>query len=139
MEKKLFTMFMMVLLAMAAVGVCGCDSDSEVNTTTSISDESTDSVGLESYICGTIQLFNHEELGKYVFIDKLIMPKGDDKYSFIKTVVVPKDEFPLLNYHTGDIIHFIIVEVESEFPPIRDAMHSYPPSTEFLCKIEIYK
>ena len=32
MEKKVFTMFMMVLLAMAAVGVCGCSSDEEGNT-----------------------------------------------------------------------------------------------------------
>ena len=103
------------------------------------SDEKMDSTGVESYICGTIQLIDYEEFGKYVFIDGLEMPKGDDKYSYIKTVVVPKDEFPLQKYQTGDVIYFNIVEVKSEFPPFRDAMHSYPSSTEYLCSIELYK
>ena len=93
----------------------------------------------ESYICGTIQLIDYEALEKYVFIGELKMPKGNDKYSHIKTVVVPKDEFPLRDYHTGDIIYFTIVKVESEFPPFRDAMHIYPPSTQYLCSVKLHK
>ena len=113
--------------------------DSEVTESSEDCDEKTDSIGLESYICGTIQLIDHEELGKYVFIGGLTMPEGDDKYSYIETVVVPKDEFPLQDYHSGDNIAFVIVEVKSEFPPFRDAMHSYSPSTQYLCSIKLYK
>ena len=112
--------------------------DSEMTESGEDVDEKTDSTGVESYISGTIQLIDHEELGKYVFIDGLKMPEGDDKYSYIETVVVPKDEFPLQDYHSGDIISFVIVEVKSEFPnPFSDAMHSYPPSTQYLCSIEL--
>ena len=124
------------------VGSIGNENDegenSEVTESGEDGDEKTDSIGSESYISGTIQLIDHEELGKYVFIGGLKMPEGDDKFSYIETVVVPKDEFPLQDYHSGDIISFIIVEVKSEFPnPFRDAMHSYPPSTQYLCSIEL--
>ena len=123
---------LLALGVLLSLGIfCACSSDDEVFSTSPDIDE--------NYFCGTIQLFDHEELGKYVFIDVLKMPEGDDKYRYIKTVVVPKDKFPLLDYHTGDIISFVIVEVESEFPSFRDAMHSYPPSTQFLCSIELYK
>ena len=142
MRKVLFGLGVLLSLELFSA----CSSDDEVNSTpldnyeySSKNDEKTDSTGLESYICGTIQLIDHEELGKYVFIGGLTMPEGDDKYSYIETVVVPKDEFPLQDYHSGDNISFIIVEVKSEFPPFRDAMHSYPPSTQYLCSIELYK
>ena len=131
-----------VLGVLLSLGVfCACGSDDEVNSAfpDNKNDEKTDSTGLESYICGTIQLIDHEELGKYVFIGGLMMPEGDDNYSYIETVVVPKDEFPLQDYQSGDNISFVIVEVKSEFPPFRDAMHSYPPSTQYLCSIKLYK
>lgn len=138
---KKIILFLGVLLSLGVLSACS--SDDEVYSTSSKnnsseSEEKTDSTGTGSYICGTIQLIDHEELGKYVFIGGLKMPEGDDKFSYIETVVVPKDEFPLQDYHSGDIISFIIVEVKSEFPnPFRDAMHSYPPSTQYLCSIEL--
>lgn len=142
MKKVLWVLGMLLSLGFFSA----CSSDDEVYSAFSKSDENssesnekTDSTGVDSYICGTIQLIDHEELGKYVFINELRMPEGDDKYNYIETVVVPKDEFPLQNYKTGDTISFNIVEVLSEFPPFRDSMHSYPPSTEYLCSIKLYK
>lgn len=141
---KRIAFFMSVLLSLSMF--CACSSDDVVDSTTTNSgdsssenDEKTDSTKLESYICGTIQFINHEELGNYVFINELRMPEGEDNYNYIETVVVSKDEFPLQQYQTGDVIYFIIVEVKSEFPPFRDAMHSYPPSKEYLCSIELHK
>ena len=122
MKKILFITGVLLLLGIFSA----CSSD----------DEDTDKS--KAYISGTIRLFDHEELGKYVFIDELKMPKGDTQYSYIETVVVPKAEFPLQHFQTGDAITFKIVEVHSEFPLIRDAMLSYPPSTKYLCSIELY-
>lgn len=104
----------------------------------SCSSDEEDTYKSKAYISGTIRLFDHEELGKYVFIDELKMPKGDTKYNYIETVVVSKAMFPLQHFQTGDAITFKIVEVHSEFPLIRDAMHSYPPSKKYLCSIELY-
>ena len=138
---------LLILGVLLSLGLfCACSSGDEADSTSlergdfsSRSEEKTDSTELESYISGTIRLFDHEELGKYVFVDELKMPEGDDKYSYLETVVVPKNEFPLQNYETGDVISFNIVEVLSEFPPFRDAMHSYSPSTQYLCSITLYK
>lgn len=125
---------------------CACSSGDETDSSplergdhSSRSEEKTDSTELESCISGTIRLFDHEELGKFVFIDELKMPEGDDKYSYIETVVVPKNEFPLQDYETGDVISFNIVEVKWAFPMFRDHLHSYPPSTQYVCSITLYK
>jgi len=135
MKKVFFIIGVLLTLGM----FCACSNDDEVNPTSSESDEKTDSNESKTYISGTIRLFDHEELGKYVFIDELKMPEEDDTYSYIETVVVPKDEFPLQNYKAGDVISFNIVEVKWAFPMISDHMHSYPPSTQFLCSIILYK
>ena len=94
---------------------------------------------VESCVSGTI-LIEPEESGQYVYIGELKMSPENEKYSYIETIVVPKDESPLQDYRKGDVIDFQILEVKSEFPPIRDAMHSYPfPYPEYLCSIKLCK
>jgi hypothetical protein len=99
-----------------------CSSDEEDTSEESIS---------ESCISGTI-VYEHDD---FVFVSGLKMPENDI-YSYINTVVVSKDEFPFENYQIGDVIDFEIVDVNYAFPPFKDTLHSYPPSTDYLCSIK---
>ena len=67
------------------------------------------------------------------------MPK-DSKYSYIEVVAVLKDEFPVQNYHTGDIVDFEIVEVKELIPRIVLHLFTdvYDPD-RYLCSIKLCK
>lgn len=92
----------------------------------------------ESCISGEISQFNSDNPGRENFISivRLNMPEGDDKYSYIKFVVVPKDELPSRFYQDGVVIDFNIVEVKSTFPPAQTGLFT---PTSFLCSIELCK
>lgn len=96
--KKISYLLFLPILIISIIGVVGCSNDDDV-----------------SCITGTIYIPNQEE-ERCVFIGELKIPNGEDKYSYIETVVVEKDDFPLQNYQSGDVIDFNIVEVKSEYP-----------------------
>jgi len=122
MKRALFVLGMLLTFGL----FCACSSDDEVYTEA------------ESCISGTIILYEgEEEPDDCVFIGYLTMPERvKDKYNRIKTVVIPKDEFPLQDYQDGDIIDFNIVEVKSSYPEIQIGV--FPP-TAFLCSISLCK
>lgn len=64
-----------------------------------------------------------------VFIRDLNMPAN---YNYIKTVVVPKDEFPLQQYQPGDIIDFKIVSIKSSYPADDQG---FDKPTQYVCSI----
>ena len=113
--KRISYLLILPILIFSIIGVVGCGNDDDV-----------------SCITGTIYSFNHDESDKFVFIGGLTMP--GDKYSYIKTVVVPKDEFPLQNYKVGDIIVFNIVEIMSEYPT---PYIGWERCTAYLCSIKL--
>ena len=114
--KRIFYLLFLPILIFSIIGVVGCSNDEDV-----------------SCITGTIYIPDQEVGEKYVFIMELKMPEGNANYSDIEHIVVPKDEFPLQNYQTGDVIDFNIVEVKSEYPP--DPI-GYVRHTVFLCSIK---
>lgn len=114
MKKVVFMMSLLLTLGL----FCACSNDDET-----------------SFISGSILLFDEEEIDDYVFIGKLTMPEGSG-YNYIKTVVIPKNEFPLQHYHEGEAIDFNIVEVKSQFPLIQT--HLFTP-TAYLCSIKLCK
>lgn len=140
MNKKLF----FILGVLLSLGMFfACSSDEEVSSVSSSpeSGEKKDSIESESCISGTIIIHEGDEgdenVDNNVFIGYLTMPEGEkDKYNYIKTVVVPKDEFPFQYYQDGDIIDFNIVEVKSTFPPIGTGLFT---PTAFLCSISLCK
>ena len=95
--KRISYLLFLPILIFSIIGVVGCSNDDDV-----------------SCITGTIYIPDQEE--RCVFIGDLHMPNGVDKYSYMETVVVEKDDFPLQKYQTGDVIDFNIVEVKSEYP-----------------------
>ena len=128
--KKSFIFWMGAVL-MLAVGISSCNSD----------DDSNDIGHKESCISGEISQFKSDYpydpgLKDYVSIVRLNMPEKDDKYDYIKAVVVLKDELPSRFYYDGAVIDFNIVEVKSTFPPAQTG--DYPPMV-FLCSIELCK
>ena len=104
----------------------GCSNDEDSN----------DVSNKESCITGEILLFKPLNPGieDYISIVRLNMPKNDDKYDYIKAVVIPKDELPVKYQHDGVVVDFNIVEVKSEFPPIQTGL--FNPTT-FLCSIKL--
>ena len=110
------------------IGSAGCSND----------DDSNDIGHKESCISGEISQFKSDNPGleDYVAIGRLNMPEGDDKYSYIKFVVVHKDDMPIHKYCDGDIIEFKIEEVKSTFPPAQTGLFT---PTSFLCSIELCK
>lgn len=122
MKKKLF--FVMCFLLM--IGSAGCSND----------DDSNEISHKESCVSGEIQLFINPSIEDYVSIVRLNMPEKDDKYDYIKAVVVPKDELPSRFYQDGVVIDFNIVEVKSTFPPFQTGLFT---PTSFLCSIELCK
>lgn len=111
------------------IGSAGCSND----------DDSNDIGHKESCISGEIMLFKSDYpydpgLKDYVSIVRLNMPEKDDKYDYIKAVVVLKDELPSRFYYDGAVIDFNIVEVKSTFPLVNTGDN--PPSV-FLCSIKL--
>lgn len=124
MKRKVLASLTLTFMAMAIVGIWGCSSD-----------DSSASNSNEMCISGTIVAgCDNEESGNCVFIGGLVFPEGDEKYSYIETVVVPKDEFTLHDYKIGDKITFTIVEVKSTYPEL---YIGYERCTAFLCSIKI--
>jgi hypothetical protein len=111
----------MALLTIVAVGVTGCGSDEE-----------------ESCITGKIQNVKSDEevVDNYVFIGVLNTSGEGAKYGYIKTVVVPKEDFPLQYYHVNDIISFDIMEVKSTYPV---NYLGYEKCTAYICTIKLCK
>ena len=124
MKKVLLALFC-VLPSLAMFSACGSDDEES---------EIIDANG--KCISGTIYLVNGERESQYVFIDVLNYPEGDDKYRRINVVVVPKDEFPLSHYQSGDIISFSIVEVKFSYLDFTDGLHSQTP---YVCSIKLCK
>lgn len=90
----------------------------------------------DSCISGEILLFKPLNPGieDYVSIVRLNMPEKDDKYDYIKAVVVPKDELPNKYHYDGVVVDFNIVEVKSTFPPVQTGL--FDPMS-FLCSIKL--
>ena len=112
-------------------GLAGCSKD----------DDSNDIDHKESCISGEIMLFKSDYpydpgLKDYISIVRLNMPEGDDKYNYIKAVVVPKEDLPSRFYQDGVVIDFNIVEVKSTFPPFQTGLFT---PTSYLCSIELCK
>ena len=124
MKKVLLALFC-VLPSLAMFSACGSDDEES---------EIIDANG--KCISGTIFLTNGERESQYVFIHVLNYPEGDDKYRRINVVVVPKDEFPLSHYQSGDIISFSIVEVKFSYLDFTDGLHSQTP---YVCSIKLCK
>ena len=122
--KKILLALFCVLPSLAMFSACGSDDEES---------EIIDANG--KCISGTIYLVNGERESQYVFIDVLNYPEGEEKYKNIKVVVVPKDEFPLSRYQTGDIISFLIVEVKSSYLDFTDCYYIYPS----ICSIKLCK
>lgn len=140
MNKKLF-FILGVLLSLGMFFACSSDEEVSSVSPSPESGEKKDSIESESCISGTIIIHEGDEgdenVDNNVFIGYLTMPEGEkDKYNYIKTVVVPKDEFPFQYYQDGDIIDFNIVEVKSTFPPIGPGLFT---PTAFLCSISLCK
>lgn len=89
-------------------------------------------INSDSCIFGTIVDSDVNE--NFVLIKNLNMP--EEKYEYIRIVVVPKDEFPFHHYQIGDIIIFKIVDVKYAFP-INEEEFSKP--MHYLCSIELCK
>ena len=123
--KKVILALFCVLPSLAMFSACGSDDEES---------EIIDANG--KCISGTIYLVNGERESQYVFIDVLNYPEGEEKYKNIKVVVVPKDEFPLSRYQTGDIISFSIVEVKFSYLDFTDGLHSQTP---YVCSIKLCK
>lgn len=125
MKKFLFNLVGILLIISSA----GCSKDEVPNVLNN---------QMESCISGEIQLFRSDnpDLDNYVSIIRLNMPEGDDNYSFIKTVVVPKEELSSCYNHDGVVIDFNIVEIKSPFPPAQTGLFT---PTSFLCLIELCK
>ena len=113
-------LFFLPMLLLLVLGSTGCSNDND---------------DVDSCISGTIFLHDLEE--HYVFIGGLSFPKRYSNYNYIETVVVPKDEFPLKDYQSGDAVSFTIVEVKYSLPLIQPALYTYPSPTQYLCSIEI--
>ena len=144
MRKKVFLTAIASLLLF--VGIWGCSSDEP------ISDEPieySDEMCITECITGTIldieldkerlQDYDPEfvkDSKKYVFIEVVNMSKEDEQYDYIKAVVVPKKEFPLKQYQSGDIISFRIVEVKSTYP---QNYIGYNRCTAYICAIKLCK
>ena len=125
MKKKLLIMMCFLLIT----GLAGCSKD----------DDSNDIDHKESCISGEIMLFKPDYpydpgLKDYISIVRLNMPEGDDKYNYIKAVVVPKEDLPSRFYQDGVVIDFNIVEVKSPFPSLHTGDY---PQTVFICSIEL--
>ena len=129
-----------MITAGAMLTACSSDKEDEEYPTSSERTNKVDANEIVNYadICfsGRIALIEHEELGKYVFIGELISPEEIDNF-YIKTIVVPKDEFPLQKYKNGDIITFNIIEIKYSFPLIHPALYTYPSPSQFLCSIKL--
>ena len=123
--KKILLALFCVLPSLGMLSACGSDDEES---------EIIDANG--KCISGTIFLTNGERESQYVFIDVLNYPEGDDKYRRINVVVVPKDEFPLSHYQSGDIISFSIVEVKFSYLDFTDGLHSQTP---YVCSIKLCK
>ncbi|MBQ9677833.1 MAG: hypothetical protein IJV44_06825 [Prevotella sp.] len=120
--------FFLVLSLLLSLGTfCACSNDEEESPSSCIS--------------GTI--FIQDPSRPYVYFDNLKMPK-DSKYSYIEVVAVLKDEFPVQNYHTGDIVDFEIVEVKESLPywHVHVALYDYGDYADparYLCSIKLCK
>ena len=104
-------------------------------------DDSNDMSHKESCISGEIMLLKSDYpynpgLKDYISVIRLNMPEGDDKYNYIKAVVVPKEELPSRFYYDGAIIDFNIVEVKDMLPLVHTGDRT---PTAFLCSIELCK
>ncbi len=123
--KKVILALFCVLPSLAMFSACGSDDEEP---------EIIDANG--KCISGTIFLTNGERESQYVFIHVLNYPEEEDKYKHIKVVAVPKDEFPLSRYQTGDIISFLIVEVKSPYLNV-----TYGPMIQnlYICSIKLCK
>ena len=77
-----------------------------------------------------------KDLDKYVFIGVVSMSEEDEAYSYIKTVVVPQNKFPVRRYKGGDVITFRLVEVKSTYP---ESYIGYNPCTAYICSIKLCK
>jgi hypothetical protein len=109
----------------------GCSKDDDFN----------DIGHKDSCISGDIMLLKssypyNPGLEDYISIVRLNMPEGDDKYNYIKAVVVPKEELPSYFYYDGAVIDFNITEVKSRFPLVQTGDY---PQTVFLCSIKLCK
>ena len=104
-RKRIFKFLPLLLLVAGAVFVASCSSD----------DDSAIKESEGMSLSGTIYLLNDD---KYVFIGigGLFFPNETGNYRYIETVVIPKDEFPLEQYQSGDNICFSIVGVKSTYP-----------------------
>ena len=122
--KKILLALFCVLPSLAMFSACGSDDEEP---------EIIDANG--KCISGTIFLTNGERESQYVFIHVLNYPEEEDKYKHIKVVAVPKDEFPLSRYQTGDIISFLILEVKSSYLKFTDDLYDYP----YICSIKLCK
>ena len=123
MKKVLLALFC-VLPSLGMLSACGSDDEES---------EIIDANG--KCISGTIFLINGERESQYVFIHVLNYPEEEDKYKHIKVVAVPKDEFPLSHYQSGDIISFLILEVKSSYLKFTDDLYDYP----YICSIKLCK
>ena len=121
-KSSILWMFAMLMLA---VGMSSCSSD-----------DSNDIGHNESCISGEIQLFINSSIEDYVSIVRLDMPKGNEEYNYIKTVVVPKEELPSRFYQNGVVVDFNITEVKSTFSPFQTGLFT---PTSYLCSIELCK
>ena len=118
---KKVCLFLSLLLTMGLL--CGCSNDESEQ-------ESKDTI---VPISGTIH-FSTQEGEECVFIENLNMPKGYE-YKYIETVVVPLKDFPFQNYAEGDVITFVIVKVESEYPINQGIHNGLYRATSFMCSI----
>ena len=120
-----------IMAMLASLGLLSaCSSDEEEKSPSSC-------------ISGTI-IIDYEVDPDHLLIKDLEMPIGDNKYSFIKIVVVPIDEFPVQDYKTGDIIDFTIDEIKAPIPlmpmPSPDPIStSYTDTYKYLCSIKLCK
>ena len=126
-RKRIFKFLILLLLVASTIFVASCSSDDEESAIIDANGKC---------ISGTIYLVNGERESQYVFIDVLNYPEGDDKYRRINVVVVPKDEFPLSHYQSGDIISFSIVEVKFSYLDFTDGLHSQTP---YVCSVKLCK
>lgn len=121
MKKTLFVLMCFLLTIISA----GCSNDEDSNTPNNESD---------SCISGTI-IYN-EEIDNIVLIKELNIPEGNYKYKNLGAIIIPKDEFPFQQYHTGDIISFKIVEVRYTFPFNHE---EFDKPIYYICSIKLCK
>lgn len=127
MNRKLCILMCFLLIIISA----GCSNNGESEIDPPKFRNNTDSC-----ISGEILLFKPLNPGieDYVSIMRLNMPENDDKYDYIKAVVIPKDELPVKYQHDGVVIDFNIIEIKSPFPLTQTGLFT---PTVFLCSIEL--